>query len=93
MRRAHAQRVKTRCDVSYKTLSLIHIWWLTPVYQLICDLGQSGPSYSPFFTGVLPENYVQQPGQDRQHQGHGGEDQQGPPALGVRPLAQSAFCM
>lgn len=33
--------------------------WLTPVYQLICDLGQSGPSYSPFFTGVLPENYIQ----------------------------------
>ena len=25
---------------------------------------------------------VQQPGQDRQHQGHGGEDQQGAPALG-----------
>lgn len=33
--------------------------WLTPVYQLICDLGQSGPSYSPFLTGKLPENYIQ----------------------------------
>ena len=31
--------------------------WLTPVYQLICDLGQSGPKYSPFLTGKLPENY------------------------------------
>lgn len=33
--------------------------WLTPVYQLICDLGQSGPSYSLFLTGKLPENYIQ----------------------------------
>mgnify|MGYP002581739739 CR=1 FL=1 len=33
--------------------------WLTPVYQLICDLGQSGPKYSPFLTGKLPENYIQ----------------------------------
>lgn len=33
--------------------------WLTPVYQLICDLGQTGPSYSPFLTGKLPENYIQ----------------------------------
>ena len=33
--------------------------WLTPVYQLICDLGQSGPSYSPFFTGVLPDDRIQ----------------------------------
>lgn len=33
--------------------------WLTPVYQLICDLGQSGPSYSPFLTGKLPDDRIQ----------------------------------